>query len=172
MKICIIGYSGSGKSTLAKRLAKLYNISCLHLDSVHFLPNWIERNDSDMEMITRNFMMNNESWIIDGNYRRIAKERFTDADVVIFLAYNRFTCLKGVISRYKKYKNFTREDMANGCNEKLDKEFLSWVFLKGRTKKRHKYYLSLVNDAKNGYIFKNRKQLFKYLKSIGMEDLR
>ena len=50
------------------------------------------------------FMKENNSWIIDGNYRRIAKDRFNNADIIIFLAYNRFTCLNGVIKRYKKYK--------------------------------------------------------------------
>ena len=56
MKICIIGFSGSGKSTLAKRFAEFYNIKRLHLDSVHFLPNWCERSDSDMEGIVRDFI--------------------------------------------------------------------------------------------------------------------
>ena len=172
MKICIIGFSGSGKSTLAKRLAKFYNIAHLHLDSVHFLPNWHERNDDDMEKIVNDFMKENNSWIIDGNYRRIAKDRFNNADIIIFLAYNRFTCLNGVIKRYKKYKNSTREDMASGCKEKLDKDFLSWVLYKGRTKERYNIYKSLVDKAKEGYVFKNRKQLFKYLNKIGMEDLK
>lgn len=172
MKICIIGYSGAGKSTLAKKLSKFYNINHLHLDSVHFLPNWNERNDKEMDDIVNDFISKNDSWIIDGNYRRIAKGRFNNADIIIFLAYNRLTCLKGVISRYNKYKNKTREDMASGCNEKLDKEFLSWVLFTGRTKERYNLYKSLVNNAKEGYIFKNRKQLYKYLKSIGMEDFK
>jgi Adenylate kinase and related kinases len=44
MKIAIIGYSGSGKSTLAAKLGKFYHAEVLHLDSVHFLPGWVERN--------------------------------------------------------------------------------------------------------------------------------
>ena len=172
MKICIIGFSGSGKSTLAKRFAKFYNIAHLHLDSVHFLPNWVERDDKQMEEIVRSFIKENTSWVIDGNYTRIAKERFNDADIVIYLAYNRFFCLKSVISRYNKYKNITREDMAQGCPEKLDKDFIQWVFYKGRTKKKKKFYLSIVKNAKTGYVFKNRKQLFKYLKKLGMEELK
>ena len=45
MKISIIGYSGSGKSTLAKNLSKHYGIPVLHMDSVHFLENWKERDN-------------------------------------------------------------------------------------------------------------------------------
>ena len=172
MKICIIGFSGSGKSTLAKRFAEFYNIKRLHLDSVHFLPNWCERSDSDMEGIVRDFIKQNDSWVIDGNYIRIAKERFSDADIVVYLAYNRFFCLNSVINRYKMNKNKTRDDIASGCNEKLDKEFLSWVFYKGRSKTKKKLYSSLAKNAKQGFIFKNRKQLFNYLSELGLEDLK
>lgn len=46
MKIAVIGYSGSGKSTLAGVLGERYDIPVLHLDRVHFLPDWQEREDS------------------------------------------------------------------------------------------------------------------------------
>lgn len=43
MKIEILGTSGSGKSTLAKRLGETYGLPVLHMDTVHFLPGWVER---------------------------------------------------------------------------------------------------------------------------------
>ena len=43
MKIAILGTSGSGKSTLAKRLGERYGLPVLHMDTVHFLPGWVER---------------------------------------------------------------------------------------------------------------------------------
>lgn len=43
MKIAILGYSGSGKSTQARQLANDYKMPVLFLDTVHFLPNWVER---------------------------------------------------------------------------------------------------------------------------------
>ena len=45
MKIVVNGYSGSGKSTLARRLGKLYQIPVLHLDTVHWLPGWEEKEE-------------------------------------------------------------------------------------------------------------------------------
>ncbi|UNU72638.1 hypothetical protein LU293_05835 [Moraxella nasovis] len=51
MKIAIIGFSGSGKSTLAKYLAKVYGLSVLHLDAVHWLPNWQERPLHDKQCV-------------------------------------------------------------------------------------------------------------------------
>ena len=85
MKIQIIGYSGSGKSTLARKLGEYYNIPVLHLDSVHFKNNWEERTDEEFNEIVSRFIEENESWIIDGNYSRIAPIRFEISDQLIFL---------------------------------------------------------------------------------------
>lgn len=167
MRIAIIGFSGSGKSTLARKLGNFYNIPIVHLDSVNFLENWVERPKEQMHEIVSDFISNNDSWVIDGNYSRVAPQRYEQADLIIYLAYNRFTCLKGVIKRYKTYKNKTRPDMGKGCNEKLDKEFILWVLHNGRTKERKLRNLNIIKNAKKGLIFKNRRQLKKYLKEIG-----
>lgn len=162
MKIVIIGYSGSGKSTLAKTLSNHYNIPVLHLDSVNFLPGWQERNKDEFNQIVRQFIDENSSWIIDGNYHRIAPERFLEADQLFFLNYNRFFCLKSVIKRYKENKGKARCDMAEGCKEKIDFTFLYWVFLKGRNKIRRNRLMNYAKNHKNSLVFKNRRQLFKY----------
>ena len=83
MKIVIIGYSGSGKSTLAKNLGLHYDIPVLHLDTAHFKPGWQERSNEELEEIVQEFMTNNDSWVIDGNYRKIAKNRFLEADQIL-----------------------------------------------------------------------------------------
>jgi adenylate kinase family enzyme len=164
MKIVIIGYSGSGKSTLAKILGKHYNIPVLHLDSVNFLSGWNVRDEKETNEIVMKFIEENESWIIDGNYYKIARERFELADKIIFLNYNRFFCLKSVIKRYKENIGRTRSDMAAGCEEKLDFEFLYWVFIKGRNKNKRNRFKKIVKNHNNSLVFKNRKQLFNYFK--------
>ena len=88
MKIVIIGYSGSGKSTLAKTLGAHYNIAVLHLDTVNFLSGWKVRDEKESNEIVKKFMEENDSWIIDGNYYKIARERFELADKIIFLLEN------------------------------------------------------------------------------------
>ena len=162
MKIVIIGYSGSGKSTLAKTLGAHYNIAVLHLDSVNFLSGWKVRDEKESNEIVNKFIEENESWIIDGNYHKIASYRFELADKIIFLNYNRFFCLNSVIKRYKENIGKTRSDMAAGCEEKLDLKFLYWVFIKGRSKTRRDRFKNILNNHKNAIVFKNRKQLFKY----------
>ena len=168
MKIQIIGYSGAGKSTLGKMLKNHYNLPILHMDSLNFLNNWVERDRKEFNEIVDLFLNNNESWVIDGNYFRISTKRYEQADLIIYLKYNRLTCLKGVIKRYKKYKNSSRPDMASGCKERLNFSFIMWVLFTGRTKKRRKKMNEVVKNAKSALIFKNRKELNNYLKEIGV----
>ena len=75
MKIQIIGFSGAGKSTLSKQLSKFYNLPVIHMDSLNFLDNWVERDRTEFNNIVNEFLDSNESWVIDGNYIRIATRR-------------------------------------------------------------------------------------------------
>lgn len=169
MKIAIIGFSGSGKSTLARRLSQFYKIDVLHLDTVQFEPNWVKRTDEEMTSIVTAFLESHKNWIIEGNYLRICKERFVEADIVIDLVLNRFVCCRNVIRRYHTFKDKTRPDMADGCIEKLDREFFWWVFSKGRTRTKKKKHIQIVASAKTGYRFTTRRQVNRYLKELGVE---
>ena len=165
MKIAIIGYSGSGKSTLARQLAEAYNIPVLHFDKVQFRPNWEIRPQPSKEIMTKTFLDLHKDWVIDGNYSKLSFERrMEEADVIILLLFNRISCLHRVTRRYLKYKNATRSDMADGCTEKLDWEFVKWVLRDGRTKTSKQRYQS-VRDRypEKTVVIKNQRQLDAYL---------
>ncbi len=145
MKIAIMGYSGSGKSTLARKLGEIYGADVLHFDTVHFLPDWKIRSKEEKERITEEFMNTHDAWVIDGNYSKLFYERrLEEADVIILLLFNRFSCLYRAVKRYRKYKNTTRPDMANGCNEKLDWKFIKWILHDGRTGKTKERYRNVT----------------------------
>ena len=55
MKIQIIGFSGAGKSTLSKQLSKFYDLPVIHMDSLNFLHNWVERDRTEFNNIVNNF---------------------------------------------------------------------------------------------------------------------
>ncbi len=161
MKIAVTGYSGSGKSTLAKKLGEKYGAEVLHLDSVHFLPGWVERDREEEQKIVSDFLDSHESWVIDGNYKKLCYERrMEEADMIVMMLFNRFACLKRVTKRYKKYKNTTRPDLAEGCNEKLDREFITWVLWRGRGKSARERYGRLQKQyADKAVVIKNQRQL-------------
>ncbi len=167
MKIAILGYSGSGKSTLARHLAGYYKIPVLFLDTVNFLPNWIERDRDEGRLIVWNFIQN-DSWVIDGNYEDFfQRERLEQADKIIFMNFPRRVCIYRAFNRYLKYKNTTREDMAKGCIEKMDLEFIWWILHEGRTKKKRNHYKQIERDFKDKIvILKKPKEVDLYLQKI------
>lgn len=168
MKIAIIGYSGSGKSTLARELGAAYHAEVLHFDTVQFLPGWEVRSDEEKERLTREFLDTHESWVTDGNYSGLFYERrMNEADIIIVMLFNRFSCLHRVIRRYNTYKNTTRPDMGEGCNEKLDLEFIWWVLHDGRTRRAKKRYQSVISEYGDKVIVvKNQKQLDACLRRL------
>lgn len=168
MKIAIIGYSGSGKSTLARILGEKYGAEVLHLDTVQFLSGWEARPSVEQQKIVKDFLDTHDSWVIDGNYSKNSFDRrMEEADEIIALMFSPISCLYRVSQRYKKYKNTSRPDMANGCNEKLDFEFVKWVLHKGRNKKTRKKFAEIISkyDGKVA-VLKNQKQTDAYLKKI------
>lgn len=168
LRIVVIGYSGSGKSTLADALGKQYKIPVLHLDSVHFLPGWQEREDTEKRQIVAGFMRENNDWVIDGNYRRLHYgERTEQADMIVELLFNRFVCLRRVWKRYRKYKGKTRPDMGEGCLEKLDWEFVTWVLRDGRTKNKKRHYKAVCERYPDKtVVLKNQRDVNKFLREL------
>lgn len=168
MKIAILGYSGSGKSTLARIISEKYSIDVLHFDTVQFLPNWEIRSFDDKERITKEFLDSHSDWVIDGNYTKLFYERrLEEADKIILLLFNRFSCLWRAYKRFQKYKNKTRPDMAEGCNEKLDREFIKWILFDSRTRRAKERYSRIIMQYGNKVIIiNNQKQLKKFIQSI------
>ena len=163
-----MGYSASGKSTLAKILGELFNIPVLHLDKVHFLPNWKERKTEESNMIVENFIKENKNFIIDGNFTKFAYDlRIKLSNKIIFLDFDRRTCLLQAIERYQKYKGTVRESMSEGCYEKLDWDFLHWILIGGRTKERIKKNKILLEKHKDKcIILKNKEEVIEFIKKV------
>ena len=148
-KIVIMGYSGSGKSTLATKLADKYQIEVLHLDQVHWLPNWGERQAEDEQQICKSFMDIKDAWIIDGNYTKLEfQRRLEEADLIILLLYGRIPCALRVIKRWLTYKGKTRPDMGTDCPEKFDWKFLRWILWDGRVASQRNVYQDITKNMK------------------------
>lgn len=173
MKIAVIGYSGAGKSTTAKLLANYYNCPLLYLDKVQFLPNWVERGRDEARVMVKNFLDENDCWIIDGNYPKFCQaERLEHANKILFFSFNRFTCFFRALRRFRQFAGKTRESVAEGCIEKVDFEFACWILYKGRTAEKRRYYKSIERKFPQKFIrFKNQKQVDTYLRKMGIEPI-
>ena len=133
-KIALIGSGGSGKSTLARKLGEKLTIEVYHLDALFWKPNWTPTSKEEQRKI-QNELVKKEEWIIDGNYNGTMDIRLSAVDTIIFIDINRVICIYRVLKRMIQYRGKSRPDMADGVNERLDFDFLKWVWDYPKTKK-------------------------------------
>jgi len=123
----VIGVSsGVGKSTFSKELGSILDIPVYHLDALYWEPNWIEASlekfsKAQQEIVER------EQWITDGNYSHTFKIRTQAADTIIYLELPLSVCLYRVVKRWIMNIGKTRPDMAEGCKEKIDWDFIKFI---------------------------------------------
>jgi adenylate kinase family enzyme len=126
-KILVIGSGGAGKSTFAKRLGAVLKLEVIHLDALYWSSGWVEMPKDEWRVVVEE-LLRRDSWIMDGNYGGTLDIRLGACDAVIFLDLPRLVCLLRVLKRRALYRKKSRPDMANGCDEKLNWEFLKWVW--------------------------------------------
>lgn len=126
-KVLVIGSCGAGKSTFAKRLHLATGLNLIHLDSIYHLPNWEEPPDEEW-LVKVQELVKNDEWIIDGNFGSTMKLRMKHCDTIIWLDFPRTVCIWRIIKRVLKYHGKKRPDMAEGCIERFDWEFLQYVW--------------------------------------------
>ena len=83
-KIIVIGCPGSGKSTLSKKLHHKLGIPVIHLDMLYWNSDKTRVNKEDFDKKLEEVLID-DSWIIDGNFRRTLELRIKESDTVIFL---------------------------------------------------------------------------------------
>ncbi len=173
MKIAVIGYSGAGKSTLARTLGEKYGLEVLHMDAVHHLPGWVERDAESEKAILTEFLDTHENWVIDGNYSGVCfQRRVEEADLVVMLLFNRIASLTRVVKRYWTYKGKNRPDMTQGCDEKLDGEFIRWVLWDGRSRRKREYYRHLqAQYPDKTVVLKTQRQIDRFLRTLEKKPL-
>jgi adenylate kinase family enzyme len=162
-KVLVIGSGGAGKSTVAKRLGELLKLEVIHLDSLYWSAGWVEMPKAEWQRAVEE-LLNRKAWIIDGNYSGTLQMRLEACDTVIFLDMSRLICLWRLLKRAVLYRNESRPDMADGCPEKLNLEFIRWVWgYPERT--RPKFIELLENSAGNKQVIwlRSRTEVERFL---------
>lgn len=125
-RIMIIGGPGSGKSTLARQLGRLAGLPVVHLDQLFFRPGWVEV--SKPEMNDRAIKAAQApAWVIDGNYSGSWPYRVSRAQLIIFLDMPRGLRMRRILWRTVQSWGRVRPDMAEGCPERFDRDFLDYA---------------------------------------------
>lgn len=168
-KIALIGSGGSGKSTLARRLGEKLNIEVYHLDALFWKPNWTLTSKEEQRKV-QNELVKKEEWIIDGNYNGTMDIRLNAVDTIIFVDISRVICIYRVFKRMIQYRGKSRPDMAEGVNERLDFDFLKWVWDYPKTKKPVVLKkLEQLPNNKKVIILKSPREVQLFLDKVNVE---
>lgn len=164
-RIMIIGCGGAGKSTLARQLGEKLNLPVVHLDKLFWRPGWEHISREEFDVLHRE-ALTGEKWIMDGNFDRTMAERIRYCDKVIYLDFSRFACLMGVAKRILTTYGKVRPDMGEGCPERVDWEFLQWVWNFNQNKREKIYRLLNETEGIEKIVLKNRRAVKKFLQSL------
>jgi adenylate kinase family enzyme len=127
-RVVILGCSGSGKSTFARALGERTGLPVFHLDALFWKPGWVEPDAAEFKAKVA-AVAAQDAWITDGIYAgRTFPLRLPRADTVIFLHQPRWLCMFRVVWRCLTDFGRGRPDMAEGCKENLNLDFLKWVW--------------------------------------------
>lgn len=165
-RIMIIGCGGAGKSTLARQLGEKTGLPVIHLDQLFWRPGWVSVSKEEFDKLHREALAG-EKWIIDGNFDRTMGERIKRCDTVIYLDFSRFACLMGVCKRILTTYGTVRPDMGEGCPERIDREFLQWVWNFNKNKREKNYRMLNEAEGVETIVLKNRRAVKKFLKQLG-----
>ena len=165
-RILILGPSGSGKSTLGKRIGRILGIPTVHLDMHFWNPNWIETPKEEWHGKVKELIAS-ETWVMDGNYTSTLQMRADVADTIIFLDMTRRLSYFRVLTRYIRNRGITRSDVTEGCPEKIDLEFLRWIWDYPRTRKPVILrFLEKLRTSKFVCILRNQREIEEFLEAL------
>ena len=168
-KIMLIGSGGAGKSTLARRLGERLGIEVVHLDKLHWLPGWTSPPKAEWRKTVES-LIEKDAWVMDGNFNGTMELRMAACDTVIFLDFPRAVCVYRALKRIFRYYNRTRPDMGEGCRERLDLEFLQWVWRFPRDDKpRIEARLQKLGQDKTIIRFRSPREVERFLDRLGKE---
>lgn len=144
------------------------NIPVYHLDALFWKPNW-EAVSKEQQINVQKQLVQQDEWLIDGNYGGTVDIRLEAADTVIFLDLPRLLCIRNIFKRVWIYRGKTRPDMGDDCPEKLDLSFLKWVWdfpINKRPELLQK--LSAYEAVKNVIVLKSPKEIREFLDQISL----
>lgn len=125
-RVLVIGISGAGKSTLSRVLAERTGLPLIHLDKEFWRPGWtptprVEWRPKVVELAAR------ERWVMDGNFDSSLDLRLPRADTLIWFDYPTLLCLWRAMKRVIKSYGRVRPDLAPGCPERFDLDFIQYI---------------------------------------------
>ncbi|AVU78602.1 AAA family ATPase [Pseudomonas rhizophila] len=132
-RVMIVGQPGSGKSTLARKLGEHTGLPVVHIDTIHWLPGWVERTRDEKTRLCREVEAR-DRWIFEGGHSATWDNRLSRADLLIWIDRSATLRFWRVLLRTLLKHGRSRPDLPENCPERLANlpEFFRFMW---RTKK-------------------------------------
>ena len=86
-RVNVVGTSGTGKSTFCRRLSEQMQCQHIEMDALFWQPNWQSLPDEQFFTVLQG-ISEQDSWVLDGNYKRTEEIKWQRVDTVIWLDYS------------------------------------------------------------------------------------
>lgn len=128
----VVGQPGSGKSTFARMLGVATGLPVVHIDRIHWMDGWIPRDVAEKDRLTREVHAR-DAWIFEGGHSRSWPERLARADTLVWIDVGLTLRTWRILRRFALGHGRARPDLPEGCLERIDGEFLAYVWRTRRT---------------------------------------
>jgi adenylate kinase family enzyme len=114
-RIVVVGTGAAGKITFSRELARLLGRPHIELDALFWGPKWVP-NPRFRECVAS--AVNEQAWVVDGNYRRIRDVLWRRATALVWLNLSLPVVMYRVLARTVR-RLATREEFLAGNRESL-----------------------------------------------------
>ncbi|WP_371168417.1 AAA family ATPase [Aliiroseovarius sp. 2305UL8-7] len=135
-RVMVIGQPGSGKSTLARELGKRTGLPVIHIDKIHWMPGWVERDREEKTRLCREVHARAQ-WIFEGGHSVTWPERLSRCDTLVWLDVPLGLRVWRVFWRTFKDYGRSRVDLPDDCPERFSFEFYRYIWKTRHSAKRN-----------------------------------
>jgi len=139
-RVMITGQPGAGKSTLARAIGNITGLPIVHVDLIHWMPGWVERDKAEKIRLAT-IEEAKDSWVFEGGLSQTWENRLARADTLICLDFALSLRAWRVFKRTLRDHGRSRPDLPEECPERFEREFWLWIWNTRRTGKEKMYRL-------------------------------
>ena len=160
-KVIVIGCPGAGKSTFSRALRDLTGLPLYYLDRIWHKPDRTNVTRAEFDSAL-DAVLEQDRWIIDGNYQRTMERRVKACDTVFLLDFPVELCLESAGARI----GTVREDLP-WVETEFDPEFRQWIkdFPKDQLPLIYEL-LKRYENEKRIVIFRSREEMSRWIESF------